>query len=138
MWVFSKYRMAQLSAVLNFLGAILVFLAFQATSSDFFLTTLKSGNKALCVGTNALVVWTPSARVGFGMPNGCAEAESTPRVAVVTIESPKLSFLGWVLLLFGFFLQIFSIEPPKPIEPLTPRSGKINPHTRLPHSEPKV
>ncbi len=37
----SKYRMAQLSAFLNLAGAVLVFLSFQATSTDFFLVTTK-------------------------------------------------------------------------------------------------
>lgn len=110
MWHVSKYRLAQLSAILNLIGAFLVFRSFQATSADFFLTTLKNGNKAFCVDKNALITWSPNG-VGLGMPNGCAEVAGTPRVAVVLRDSSALSTIGWALLLFGFFLQVFSIEP---------------------------
>ena len=116
----SKYRMAQASAWLNLVGAFLVFLSFQATSSDFFLINLKNGNRALCVGTNALILWTETG-VGMGMPHGCADVLNTPRVAIVTIESPIMSLLGWGLLLLGFLLQLFSLEQP----PLTSEDLRI-------------
>ncbi len=86
-------------------------------SSDFFLTNLKNGNKALCVGKNALVVWTATG-VGMGMTNGCADVAETPKVAVVTVESPAFLTIGCGLLLLGFLLQVFSIEKPKPDNPV--------------------
>ena len=125
----AKYQFAMLSAILNLVGAFLVFRSFQSTSSDFFLTSLKNGNKALCVGKNALVEWTKNG-VGMGMPNACAEVTETPKVAVVTIESPTLSNIGWVLLLSGFFLQVFSLEKPKPI---TPPHVSYGPRQKPPH-----
>jgi hypothetical protein len=107
-----KYRFAMSSATLTLVGAFLVFRSFQATSSDFFLTSLRNGDKALCIGDNALITWEPNG-VGMGRAHGCAESIGTPRVAIVIIESQTLSYVGWGLLLFGFLLQAFSIEKPQ-------------------------
>ena len=110
----AKYRMARWSAVLNLAGTLLVFLSFQAHSSDFFLTNLKDGSKALCVGNNALIVWGAGlGHVGWGQPNGCIDVADTPKVAIVTVESPAFLTMGWAFLLLGFLLQLVSIEPPK-------------------------
>ena len=133
----TKYRMAQWSAILSLVGAVLVFLSFQATSSDFFLTNLKNGNKALCVGQNALVIWAEKNN-GFwmGVAKGCAEMADTPKVAVVMIESPLLSYLGWLLLVIAFFLQFLSIEKPPFLKSTTAHlNSRTNPHTGLPHSK---
>jgi hypothetical protein len=135
MFPMSKYRMAQWSAALNFVGALLVFLSFQATSSDFFLTHLGGGEHALCVGKEALVIWGVN-RMQIGIPNGCAGASETPKVAIVALESPTLEKFGWGMLLLGFFLQTFSIEKPSPLkcEEVINRNKKLNPNTGLPHS----
>jgi len=69
------------------------------------------------------------------MTNGCADVSDKPRVAVVTIESPALSIIGWALLLTGFILQAFSVEKPNIKLAVPHGKPKINPHTGLPHSE---
>ena len=48
----SKYRMAKISAILNFIGALLVFLAFGKTTSTGFVvyTNGSHGESAMCVG----------------------------------------------------------------------------------------
>jgi len=71
----------------------------------------------------------------MGMTNGCADVSDKPRVAVVTIESPALSIIGWALLLTGFILQAFSVEKPNIKLAVPHGKPKINPHTGLPHSE---
>jgi hypothetical protein len=100
------------SAVLNLVGAFLVFLSFQATSSEFGMTILKNGERALCSHDDALISWGQYS-VSMGTHNGCSpeKVQAVPRIAVVTVESPVLGYLGWFLLLFGFVLQIFSIDP---------------------------
>jgi hypothetical protein len=129
-----KYRMAQWAAALNFVGALLVFLSFQATSSDFFLTTLKDGRHAICVGKTALMIWSDTG-VGAGIRNGCADVTEKPKVAIVTVESPAFSILGWLLLLLGFVLPVFSVEKPQPRSPTPQGKSKTNPYTGLPHSK---
>jgi hypothetical protein len=133
----AKYRMAQWSAILSLVGALLVFLSFQATSSDFFLTNLKNGDKALCVGQTALVVWASKNNgLAMGVAKGCADVADTPKVAVVTVEFPLLSYLGWLLLFIAFFLQFLSIEKPSFPQAATARlNSRTNPHTGLPHSK---
>jgi hypothetical protein len=108
----TQRRLATWSAVLNLIGAFLVFLSFQATSSEFALTMLKDGRRALCSNNDALIMWGPGT-VGMGLTNGCSPDRvlGIPRLAIVTIDSPALGYLGWFVLLLGFFIQVFSSGP---------------------------
>jgi len=108
-----SHRMAICSAILNLVGAFFVFCSFQAAPSKFGLAPLNERETALCGGDNALIIWWDS---GFSMANGnrCAAVENSnavSRIAVVTLDFPRLGLMGWALLFVGFILQIFSIEP---------------------------
>jgi hypothetical protein len=129
-----KYRLAMGSAFLTLLGAYLVFRSFQATSSDFFLGKLRNGSNVLCVDKDALIVWRPPA-MGMGMTGGCSDEINSGRVAIVTIESPTLSSIGWGLLLLGFILQLFSIEKPRPSTTDTIPYALRGPRQRSPKSK---
>jgi hypothetical protein len=123
--------MAQLSAFLNLLGALLVFLSFQATSTDFFLVTTKENKTALCVGKSAMFVMGPGTSLLIG--TACPEAMPGARpTAVVNTDAPWLAILGWALLFVGFFFQLFSIEAPKPNIPVHVSHG---PRQRSPKSK---
>src|ERR1700681_4001191 len=102
-----KYRLAQASAWLNLSGAFLLFLSFQATSTNLFLVTAVNGNTAFCVGNRAMFVMRPDG--GLGMGTSCPIGAGKP-TAVVNTDSPALVMLGWGLLLLGFIFQLFSIE----------------------------
>lgn len=107
-------QLARTSAVLNLLGSFLVFLSFQATSTDLLLVTSKNvGDKtaAFCVRDKALFGLTPTG--GLSMGYACPQGESVKPTAVVNTDSPWMSNLGWLLLIIGFVLQVFSIEPSK-------------------------
>jgi hypothetical protein len=94
------------AVVLNFVGSILVFVSFVSTSADFFLTTLKNGNHAICVGNEALIEWFPNGGVANGAPNACVGEDKAPRIAVVVSDYPKLAKAGWFLLVCGFCVQL--------------------------------
>ena len=106
-----KHHFAYLSAGLNFLGAIFLFLSFQATSTDFILVTATDGRSALCVGKNALFFMTPDG--GLGMGTKCPDWETGKPTAVVNTEHPSFAKAGIFFILFGFLLQLFSIDKPK-------------------------
>ena len=98
----------------NLFGAILLFLSFQATSSNFRLITDKWGDSALCVDNRLLI----EALVNGGFKVGAADCpafENGKPVAVVTIELPWLAYTGFVLTLIGFMLQFFAFPGPKTI-----------------------
>lgn len=114
----TKYWMAQVAAICNFLGAVLVFVSFQATSTDLLMIANKDQSFAFCIGDRAIFGLTPGGRgtyIGAACPQG---ADAKP-AAVVSTDYPNLTKFGWVLVGVGFFLQLFSLEKPK-LEP-TPR-----------------
>lgn len=104
----SKYQMARLSAGLNFLGALLVFLSFQATSTNFLLVTGPQNTSALCIGDRAMFLMTNDGGVGIGTT--CPKGEDTKPTAVVNSDAPWLGYLGWGILASGFIMQFFSVE----------------------------
>jgi hypothetical protein len=105
-----KYRLAQASAVLNLLGALLVFLSFQATSTNLLLITSADQQlAAFCVGGRAAFLMRGPA-VGLGVT--CPTGPNIKPTAIVNTDSPFLEYIGWGLLGLGFFTQLFSLEKP--------------------------
>ena len=109
----TKAGVARCSAVLNFVGSLLVFLSFQATSTRLVLVTSEDKNDktaAFCIGDTAVFGLSPD---GHGMDMGytCPQKENMKPAAVVSTESPRIAKFGWLLLLVGFLGQVFSIEP---------------------------
>jgi len=90
----------------NLLGAFLLFLSFQATSSDVKLISLpNNGTTAFCAyGTNILTARGSAISVGGPCPAG---PDAKP-LALVSIEHPRMVTIGFVLTLLGFLLQWFS------------------------------
>jgi hypothetical protein len=84
--VFSSKTWARIGLALNVLGAICLFYAFQATSSEFRLITKSDGEAAICPS------WMD------GKP-----------AAVVNIEHPALITFGFIATFFGFVIQFFTI-----------------------------
>jgi hypothetical protein len=110
----TKYWRAQTSAALTLLGSFLVFLSFQGASTNLMLVTEKgTKNVAFCIGDRAVLGLTDDGR-GTAMGYGCPKGLDAKPTAVVNTDSPGLAKAGWMILALGFFLQIFSIEKPKP------------------------
>jgi hypothetical protein len=110
----SKFRLAQASAILNLLGAFLVFLSFQATSTKFLLVTGTDNRSFLCVGDQALFAMDPKHGLDLGV--GCPAGQDYKPAAVVNTDKPWLGYFGWGMLFLGFFAQLLSIEKP-PVSP---------------------
>ena len=107
MW---KHQFAKWSAVSNLLGTFLLFFSFQATSTDFLLVITKDNRSALCVGSNAMFVMTPTGGLGIG--TRCPDPKSGKPTAIVNTDQPVLATLGLSCIILGFFMQLFSIEKP--------------------------
>ena len=108
----SKYYLARWSAVLSFVGSVVVFLSFQATSTSLLLVKGTDKTTSFCVGDVAMLKLSADGK-GLSMATKCPLAEDSRPTAVVSTDLPWLSNLGWFILTVGFFMQIFSIEPPR-------------------------
>lgn len=121
----------------------MLFLSFQATSSDFKLVTTSSGDSALCVNGRAMIV----ARSNGGWLIGsrtCPDFEKAKPAAVVNSEHPVLITFGFLLSTLGFLLQYLSFPSPKTAAEMRQElkafqrtedlKKKINPYTGLPRS----
>jgi uncharacterized membrane protein len=110
-----SYRMARLSAMLTLLGSILIFYAFQATSTGFLVYTHgKHGESAMCIGDppRSLIAMGPSGELLMAMRGYDQSCSQGRHFAVIDTESPRLACFGWILMLVGFILQMLSIEKP--------------------------
>ena len=112
--MFSSRGWARFALLCNLARTVLLFLSFQATSSNFRLITTNDGRSALCVYGRALL--TSEERGGFSIGSmACPEWEHAKSVAVVNIERPIFVTLGFAFASFGFLLQLLSIPSPKTI-----------------------
>ena len=116
--MFGSRRWQKLGAALNLAGAVLLWLSFQATSSNLKIVTTIDHRTALCSGGRALIVDDPIHHgTSFGLSR-CPEWENARPAAVVNVELPFLVTLGFILLLLGFLVQYFSIPDPGTVEQL--------------------
>jgi hypothetical protein len=107
-------QVARASAFLNLVGSLLVFLSFQPTSTRLLLVTSKDVNNktvAFCIGDRA--VFGLAADGGTQIGYACPQTENMKPTVVANGDAPWMAKFGWFLLLVGFVLQVFSIEPSK-------------------------
>lgn len=98
---------ARIALLLNLAGTTLLFLSFQATSSDFRLVSTSDGRYALCVDRTALIIKEPK---GFGIGyTVCPDWEHSKPAAVVNVEHPSFVTLGFIASILGFLLQLMTI-----------------------------
>ena len=105
-----NFRIVQFALALNGIGALLLALAFQATSTDVMLVTDKAkSTAAFCIGNRAMFV-VEGHGVGFGTT--CPESNTMKPTAVVNSDHPILFPLGFWLTVFGTAGQIFFMDKP--------------------------
>ena len=120
-----NWRLQQVALFLNLGGTALLFLSFQATSSDFRLITAEThsvlsgdfNEYALCVNNYTLLESDANRGVLLGA-KGCPDWERSHSVAVVNIENPRFVTAGFICTLLGFLLQLISIQRPPTISEL--------------------
>jgi hypothetical protein len=108
--VFSSRVWVRGALLLNLLGAALLYLSFQATSSTVKIISLPDGTSAMCMGDTALFVGKADR---FIIGTGCPDAKNSKPIALVTVEKPALIYLGFALLTFGFLIQLLAVPSPK-------------------------
>jgi hypothetical protein len=111
----SAPNFARFALAANLVGSILLFYSFQATSSDFKLTTqdlAQSEQKyAICAGDLVLASADTRHNTNFGTGENCPEKAKS--AAIVNTEHPAFITAGFILLVFGFVLQYLAIPSSK-------------------------
>ena len=104
----------------NLLGALLLFLSFQATSSNVKLISFSNGRTVLCTNGRSVLDVTPNA-FSLRAAVECPDQGNAKPIALVTIEYPKMVTAGFILTLLGFTLQWFSF--PSEAKPAAPQTS---------------
>jgi hypothetical protein len=101
--------------ILELLGTVMLFLAFQATSSNVKIITTLDQKTSICINDFALFN-SEGAPPGGGVIGGaCPQWPGARSVAVVNFEKPYLVTIGFCVLTLGFLIQFLAIPSPKTI-----------------------
>jgi hypothetical protein len=103
-----KYQWASLSLLLNALGFVLLFVAFQASSSDLKIVR-KDDTFALCFSGTALFQASGNGRY-FGMAKEYSSCSDGKPTAIVNSDFPWLGKIGFLFILVSFWAQLKSID----------------------------
>ena len=105
---FVRNKWFAFSASLSVLvGTIVLFFAFQTTSSDFRFVTAKNGVRSLCVDNRTMLMALPNGGWSVGS-NRCYEWDTGDPAAIVKVENPKGVWLGFGLVVLGSFMQLLT------------------------------
>jgi hypothetical protein len=109
-----KYQWATWSLVLNVLGFLLLFVAFQATSSDLAIySNSKDKIAALCYAGSAMVMLdmsVPRGRTNIGISPQFSPCSSGKPTAIVNTDYPLLGKIGILFVFVSFWMQYKSID----------------------------
>lgn len=100
---------------MNLVGTVLLFLSFQATSSNVRIITSPAGLTTICVDKIALFTRLAEGGWLFRTSAVCPDWEQARPAAVVIIEKPLFVTIGFGLTTLGFLLQFLSIPSPRTI-----------------------
>lgn len=119
---------ARIALLLNLVGTALLFLSFQATSSNFRLITTAAGDSALCVDKYAMMISSATTWQMGHMP--CPDWEHSRPAAVVNVEHPSFVTFGFIASVGGFLLQFLTVPRRKTL-------AEINEEMRILRKERK-
>jgi hypothetical protein len=103
--MFASRRWMRFALFCNLLGTLLIFLSFQAMSSNVKL--LSSNNTtAVCAYGEALMI-TSNSNVAVG--GHCPDLPQARASTLLSVDHPRTAILGFSLMLLGFFLQWFAL-----------------------------
>ena len=103
--MFASRRWMRFALFCNLLGTLLIFLSFQATSSEVKLLSSHNTTAFCAYGEALLVAGNSNVAVGGRCPDW-PQARAT---ILLSVEHPRTAILGFVLMLLGFFLQWFAL-----------------------------
>jgi hypothetical protein len=115
---------------------VLLFYSFQATSSSFRLITrsegeiFKSGTEySICIGDYTLLSTNVHGGIIMGH-RGCPPSENVRPAAVVNTEHPFFVTIGFLMIILGFFIQLFAVSEPTTITQLRKRVRQLEDQQR--------
>jgi hypothetical protein len=98
---------------MNLIGTVLLFLSFQATSSNVRIVKELDGTTAVCV--DKISLFRSFASGAWQLSGPCPDWDTGRPAAVVIIEKPLFVTIGFTLTSLGFLLQFLSLPSPKTI-----------------------
>src|ERR1700736_962750 len=105
--MFASRGWMRFALLCNLLGALFLFLSFQAASSNVrIMTQPGKDTTAFCAYESTIIMH--GGQFTMGVP--CPTWPNAKPVALVSIEYPKMVTSGFLLTLFGFMLQWFSFS----------------------------
>jgi hypothetical protein len=103
--ILASRRWMRFALFCNLLGTLLIFLSFQAMSSDVKLLSSNNGTAFCAYGEAVLIANNSNVAVGGHCPDW-PQSRATP---LLSVEHPRTAILGFSLMLLGFFLQWFAL-----------------------------
>jgi hypothetical protein len=97
----------------NLAGTVLLFLSFQATSSNLIIKRASNGSTAMCIDQTGIAVTNPQGAWELG--GACPDWPQARPTAVVNVERPYLITIGFILASLGFLLQVLATPSAKTI-----------------------
>ena len=144
--MFASRGWMRFALILNLVGTVMLFVSFQATSSNLKIVHTSDGRTALCIDKHALMIDIPPNGLMLGAST-CPEWQNARPAAIVNIELPILVTFGFILTTAGFLLQFLSLpsvkttaqlrKELKEIQRAEQEKHRVNPHTGLHHNQPK-
>lgn len=99
----------------NLLGTVLLFLSFQATSSNVTLVKTSDGSTYFCIGQRAIFIALASGGIGFISTCPTPQEAVGRPISVVNVEHPLFVTVGFAFTSLGFLLQVLALPSPRTI-----------------------
>jgi hypothetical protein len=126
--LFANRKWQRIALSLNLLGMVLLFLSFQATSSNFRFVTTPDNKDYICIQNEAFFMHPHDG--GFSMGSFPCPQDARA-AAIVNAEHPSFIFIGFACSALGFLLQLLSIPSSKTIAEIRAELKKAQLEERL-------
>lgn len=111
--MFANRTWMRIALFFNLTGTVLLFLSFQATSSNLIIKRASNGSTAMCIDRSGIAVTNPEGAWELG--GLCPDWPSARPTAVVNVERPYLVTIGFIFASLGFLLQVMATPSVKTI-----------------------